>query len=283
MSYGYERDKNILLRRIELLDSLFRKSFDKVEKSFDEDAIHDLRVCCRRIIAFHNFVSRLELLTTDTNLVTQLKHLLKSLNKVRDFQVQKYYIVENISKFPILLDFLVFLKIKEDKQINKLRHNFKGNLYRGLFGLIFFYKLSIKNKLNPISLTFETINEILKDVLKQVLAERSKIEPKNYSTYHRTRIAVKKFRYTMEIVQPIYGFQQEELKNLQKVQTILGNIQDYSVLLNLLTSFIEKSSIPTEKYDKFLDFIDEKLVQLEQDFNTNTTLDFWIEFFAKNN
>lgn len=275
--------KNILIGRIELLESLFRKNFDKVEESFDEDAIHDLRVCCRRIIAFHNFLSRLELLTTDTNLVTQLKHLLKSLNKIRDFQVQKYYVIENISKFPILLDFLVFLKKKEEKQINKLRQNFKGNLYRGLFGLIFFYRISIKNKLNPISLSLETINEISKNVLKQVLDERSKIEPKNYSTYHRTRIAVKKFRYTMEIVQPIYGFQQEELKNLQKVQTILGNIQDYSVLLNLLISFIEKSSVPTEKYDRFLDFVNKKLAQLEQDFNADTILDFWIEFFAENN
>jgi CHAD domain-containing protein len=274
--------KNILFRRVELLDSLFRKNFDKVEESFDEDAIHDLRVCCRRIIAFHNFVSRLEPLTTDTNLVTQLKHLLKSLNKIRDFQVQKYYIVENISRFPVLLDFLIFLKTKEDKQINKLRQNFKGNLYGGLFGLIFFYRLSIKNKLTSTSLSLGTINEISKDVLKQVLDERSKIEPKNYATYHRTRIAVKKFRYTMEIVQPIYGLQQEELKNLQKVQTILGNIQDYSVLLKLLTSFVEKSSAPTEKYDKLLDFINEKLARLEQDFNTNTALDFWIEFFVEN-
>lgn len=277
--------KNILLKRIEVLDSLFRKNFEKVEKSFDEDAIHDLRVCCRRIIAFHNFVSCLEPLTTDTNLVTQLKRLFKSLNKIRDFQVQKYYLIENISKFPVLLDFLVFLRKKEAKQINKLRQNFKGNLYRGLFGLIFFYRLSIKNKLNPISLSLGTIEQISKDVLKQVLDERSKIEPKDYSTYHRTRIAMKKFRYTMEIVQPIYGFQQEELKNLQKVQTILGNIQDYSVLLSLLTIFLKKSSggVLVEKYEKFFDFVNEKLAQLEQDFNSDTTLDFWIEFFAKNN
>lgn len=277
--------KNILIRRIEVLDSLFRKNFEKVENSFDEDAIHDLRVCCRRIIAFHNFVSRLEPLTIDAKLVAQLKYFLKSLNKIRDFQVQKYYLIENISKFPVLLDFLVFLKKKEEKQINKLRQNFKDNLYRDLFGLIFFYRLSIKNKLNPISLSLETINEVSKDILKQVLDERSKIEPKDYSTYHRTRIAIKKFRYTMEIVRPIYGFQQEELKSLQKVQTILGNIQDYSVLLNLLTIFLKKSSgsVLVEKYDMFFDFVNEKLAQFEQDFNSDTTLDFWVEFFPENN
>lgn len=275
--------KNILVERIRSLDSLFRKNFNKVEESFDEDPIHDLRVFSRRIIAFHNFISRLEPSITDTTLVTQLKHILKSLNKIRDFQVQKYYLIENISKFPILLDFLVFLKKKEEKQINKLQQNFKGNLYRGLFGSIFFYRITLKNKLNPLILSLESINRISKEVLQQVIDEKSKIEPKNYSTYHKTRIAVKKFRYTMEILQPIYGFQQKELKNLQKVQTILGNIQDNSVLLQLLSFFLEKSNAPIEKYDEFFNFINSKLAQLEDDFNADTTLNFWIEFFMKNN
>ncbi len=275
--------RKILTDRIGFFSSLFQKNFDKVERTFEEDAIHDLRVCIRRIISFHNFVANIEMAAADTNLIVQLKQFLKSLNKIRDFQVQKYYLIDIISKFPILLDFLIDIRDKEEKQIKKFQQNFKNNLYQGLFGSIFFYQINIKNHFKPSNLSINRINELSKDVLNQVFDKQNRIEPHNYPTYHQTRIAIKKFRYTMEIVQPIYGFSPNELKNLQKIQTILGNIQDNYVLLNLLNRYIEKNNDSSAKYGKFFEFINAKLVQLEQDFHRDTTLNFWIEFFSENN
>jgi CHAD domain-containing protein len=55
---------------------------------------------------------------------------------------------------------------------------------------------------------------------------------------HRVRVAFKKFRYMMEIVNPLLPrFPEKNMKKMQEYQTHMGNIQDTEVFLRTLDVF----------------------------------------------
>ena len=63
-------------------------------------------------------------------------------------------------------------------------------------------------------------------------AANGKSSPKEL---HRFRIATKKFRYALELFRPVYGASLEQrLKSLRQLQDVLGKLNDYQTVLELL-------------------------------------------------
>lgn len=55
---------------------------------------------------------------------------------------------------------------------------------------------------------------------------------------HRFRLASKKFRYTLELFTPVYGLSlNPRLDGLRRIQTLLGDINDFETLRNLLRPY----------------------------------------------
>jgi len=70
--------------------------------------------------------------------------------------------------------------------------------------------------------------------------------PRGCPSIHRLRVAFKKFRYTVEVVQPLLDqMGKTELKALNAYQTAMGEIQDAEVLLASIRSFAARRGRPT--------------------------------------
>ncbi len=88
----------------------------------------------------------------------------------------------------------------------------------------------------------DTLDRAGRHIRRQMdrLLERQKslADPFDRKGHHAMRIAVKRFRYTMEICRPLYpGKLKDPLKAIKRVQTLLGEIHDCDVWLEDLEGF----------------------------------------------
>lgn len=99
-------------------------------------------------------------------------------------------------------------------------------------------------KLNdsPVEFHRGTLREMAKGVLPR-LAERffraggTASEHSSGEKLHEFRIRAKKFRYSLELFEPVYGAAVEEwTREIKSVQTILGSMNDYRTVLSMATA-----------------------------------------------
>ena len=68
--------------------------------------------------------------------------------------------------------------------------------------------------------------------MTQVVALRRRIRPDRMVTIHPTRVALKRFRYTCELLGPYLSeLKAEHLGRMREYQAMMGNIQEIVVLL----------------------------------------------------
>lgn len=206
------------------------------------NAIHDIRVCSRRLITLLNFY-----LTKGSSLYAQnlskiLKFYFKNLSKLRDVQI----LIENNQTKSIQSkewnSFIKFLLSREKELKRKVDNLFSENSRAEIEGLMFFFKQELVNTLNKGELTLFDLVEMINKQFEKSVQFLQNINIEKIETIHKFRIEFKKFRYLYELLYPIYPEKLMESKELGKYQTLLGNIQDSEVLLNYIAKYIRKSN-----------------------------------------
>ncbi|PWT90710.1 MAG: hypothetical protein C5B56_04990 [Proteobacteria bacterium] len=190
--------------------------------SHSADAIHDLRVAIRRfqqslVLFKHHFPSR-----DVKKIKRRLKDLMELSSDVRDCDIASKLVTK--SELPSAAPLKA--KIAERRK-------------EGLTTLISaLRRWSSRNTSSKWRAVLATgINGVAHDpaaklpkLAKQFLAGGDDAAGKKISAeeLHRYRIEAKKFRYTLEILQPAFGAPAREwLDRLKKVQSLLGDIHDY--------------------------------------------------------
>jgi CHAD domain-containing protein len=86
--------------------------------------------------------------------------------------------------------------------------------------------------------------------LEDMLAYETYIhQPERIDELHAMRIAAKRLRYTMEIFEPLYDDEFSQLiKDIRKIQTLLGDIHDCDVWVDYLPQFLEEEKQRTLEY-----------------------------------
>ncbi len=271
----------LLVERFDLLKEKFETNYKLVKDEFSPDSIHDLRVASRRILAFINFDIHFSETLYSQDLRKELKRLLKRLNNLRDFQVQIDFCAKVASKFPELIEFLYHLKKLEEFEKYKLQEKFASDYFKGIFGLLFFYRLEFKNKIQSQNVDEYVIISYCREILRSLITTIEQIEKGNYPTYHKVRLALKRFRYTMEILESYLGIENSEIKKLQSVQNILGSIQDLTVLKEIFSDFLLSKNLSEEGFVDFKKYVENRLIRLEDEFSENIEfLNFWKQKFA---
>jgi len=268
-----------LLNRLVLLQKAYEKNLNKIKESFDDEAIHDFRVAIRRLLSFIRFIENFCSIENNINLRKLLKSNIKQFNKLRDTQVQIQYLINFIKKFPETIEFLVFLKKKEKKQIQKLKKIINSPNFDHS-GEIFYYRIQLKPLECFKKIDLKSINAVLNDAFREVETCISNIVENDFSTFHKTRLAFKRFRYTVETIENILSIPKAKLKELQNVQTVLGEIQDFTVTIALLEKFSKEE---VSKYSNFVEFIKQKREEKVNEFWTMLSiLEFWSDFCREN-
>lgn len=199
------------------------------------DPVHDIRVSIRRLNAAIALVEKIGGLLRG-NIRIQLKKLMSPLGKLRDAQIK----MEWIRYFSGVPDQAV-------SQILKSLQNEESGLIAETTGNIKDFPIDIIGNFSPtdmiddaekrIAQASSTFAEHCDEELQNLLSGFAKsVNRFNRSgkirDLHRARIALKKFRYTVEIFLPLFSNFDYEL--LQYFQTAIGDTHDVEILLQHL-------------------------------------------------
>jgi CHAD domain-containing protein len=216
----------------------FFQLYSATISDFSEKNVHDLRVSIRRLLAFSNLIGQLGTSKYSDFLRKDLKKLLKSLNDLRDTQVQ----LIKLSGYDFEIPDLTFLidKFKSDEiRLVALALNSLTNLNLiEIEGIILFITLKVK-EMPEEKLNLKILEIILTSASNQLNDKFQQVDVNNLDTVHSLRIALKKYRYLTEILSKPLAISKEKLNTFKKQQTILGEIQDNNVLISKLEILIE--------------------------------------------
>jgi len=99
----------------------------------------------------------------------------------------------------------------------------------------------------------------------RVVELRHQIDPGQLETIHSTRIAFKRFRYMIELLQPILpAVKPRQLIAMDQYQTMMGEIQDIGVMIERLDKLVTKKKfkrLPLERFRQVLLHRQERLVR----------------------
>jgi len=206
---------------------LLIEQYHSIEKDSTEKEIHDKRVTLRRIFPILNAYKM------DFSTVKNGEKSFDLFGKLRDIQVQLMKL-ESINQTREILEYIAFLKTRELKLKQKVHR------YSETKELAF---PTIKKKHTPdksdiICKADKSLHKIISRIRSRSIDDAKDI--------HKIRIEFKKFRYVVEVLSYIEKIEETKLENLKLYQDKLGEIQDYTVLIDGISRYVRKRNVDEE-------------------------------------
>ncbi len=206
---------------------LLIEQYHGIERDATEKEIHDKRVTLRRIFPILNAYKM------DFSSVKNGKKSFKLFGKLRDIQVQLLKL-GTIEPTPEILEYMAYLKTSELKLKQKVRRfSEKKEL---AFPMI--KKNSNPNKSKVLNKADKSLRKLITRIRSNSIDDARDI--------HKIRIEFKKFRYVVEVLSYLEKIEETKLENLKLYQDKLGEIQDYTVLIDGMTRYARKRNLDEE-------------------------------------
>jgi len=202
-------------------------------KQFSEEAVHDLRVDMRRLLALVDFLNFFAASPALRKVRRNLKAHLDAFDALRDTQVMLLETSQRLSELPEIEPFHRYLQ-KTEKQLLRRAHKDIEDVGNAFAKPI---RAAVKS-LHSLSVdVFAPVD----DAYHTVLSRLAMVDPANVATIHRVRIAFKRLRYSFEVVQPLLTDMPEDLPaQMHSYQTLMGEIQDAEVMLRTLEEYASR-------------------------------------------
>ena len=216
---------------------------ERCRNEFSEEAVHDLRVATRRLMAVIQLLRAIEPHPRLKRIIRNLKEQLDQFDELRDTQVILTDLSSMVEKLPDLQGFQNHQRLMEQELLQTLSEKVRQLDSTELAGRIrktqdALGRQSEKN-MQP---------EILQAVDDAYLRTRRRLDQVDLAapaTIHRVRVAFKRFRYMMEIAHSVLmDFPPTNLKWMNDYQTLMGNVQDAEVFLQRLGDYFTHGSVP---------------------------------------
>ena len=241
----------ILLEALEQRWKNYRAELKRCRAEFSNEAVHDLRVATRRMLALIQLLNSIAPRPRLRKLTRAFKDQLDEFDDLRDTQVILAEISEILQELPQLHDFQKHLQFTEEKLLRNLRKKIKQLESSEVTKRIRKTHESIETESSPDlnSLVMQAVDDVYL-ITKQRLGW---VEATRSATIHRVRIAFKSLRYMIEIVQPLlHDLPVENFKRMNDYQSLMGEIQDAEVFAQTLADFSEHASFsdlePVRRY-----------------------------------
>lgn len=231
-----------------------------------EEAIHDFRVSIRRLISQTDLAEQIYPSNYITVMRNSIKKQLKLFSPLRDTQVQLMTVNKLRRNFPELNFFYYDLLAQEHTLITSQTETIRRFDIAEFEGFIFFYLLDFKRYLLEKRIDEQSIFAIIDDKFQSALSAKCELNIENLETYHKFRIAFKKFRYSLESVGNLLDLDVKLFKALGRYQTQLGEIQDSEVLLSAFSEYVERQKEnPPEYFANAMEHLhNNRLAQVEK-------------------
>ena len=231
----------LLLEALENRWKNYRAELKRCRAEFSQEAVHDLRVATRRVLALIQLLNAISPRPRLQKLSRAFEEQLDEFDDLRDTQVILAEISEIIHELPQLQDFQKHLQFTEERLLRTLRKKIK--------------KLETSEVTKRIRRTHESVETAANDELGMQILQavddvylitkqrHGWIDLARSATIHRVRIAFNSFLYMVEIIHPLVkDFPVGHLKRMNDYQSLLGEIQDVEVFTQTLADFSEQTS-----------------------------------------
>jgi CHAD domain-containing protein len=238
--------KQLLLEALDHHWENYRVELKHCRDEFSNEAVHDLRSAARRMLALIQLLISISPRPRLEKLNHAFRTQLNEFDDLRDTQVVLAEISEAVQEFPKLRTFEEYLEEVEKSLLKTLRKKLKVIDLFDVSKCIRRMRESLKKEPddNLVSQILQTVDDIY-----LVTRQRQKwINPAQASTIHHVRMAFKTFRYMVEIVHPLLpDFPLENLKRMNDYQSLMGEIQDVEVIMQMLADApVSASAFDTE-------------------------------------
>ena len=226
----------LLLEALDKRWKNYRAELKLCRAEFSNEAVHDLRIAARRMLALIQLLNSISPRPRLQKLNRAFKDQLDEFDDLRDTQVILAEISETIHELPELQQLQYHLQIFEDDLLRTLRKKLK------VIDLFDVSKRIRKTRTaleaepddNLISQTFQAVD----DAFLLTKQRHNWIDAAQPAAIHRVRIAFKTFRYMVEIIHPLLNaYPPENLKRMNDYQSLMGEIQDVEVIMQTLADF----------------------------------------------
>ena len=239
--------QELLLTTLNQRYEKYRPERKRCKDEFSEEAVHDLRIATRRLLALIELLRVITLAKHPVGAKPRLQKLrrvfkdqLNSLNDLRDTQVMSAEISEMLESLPELIPLQKFLQKREKRLLKTAEREVGAIKISGISHQVEKLRASLAEPAVNQDLTARLFLAVDDAYLKVTLRMR-RVDPAQPASIHRVRIAFKEFRYMLEIIHSFLpGFSEVLLKNLNNYQTAMGEIQDVEVMLHTLEDFAAK-------------------------------------------
>jgi CHAD domain-containing protein len=212
----------------------YRLQLKRCRAEFSNEAVHDLRVASRRMLAFIRLMNSISPRSRLQKLKRSFKDQLDEFDELRDTQVILAEISETLKELPQLQEFQDHLQGVEKRLLKTLRKKLRVIDLFDVSKRIRRLRESLKADASDdlVLKTFRAVDEAFLITKRR----RDWVNPAQATSIHRVRIAFKTFRYTVEVTHPLLeDFPAENLKRMHDYQSLMGEIQDMEVILQALT------------------------------------------------
>jgi CHAD domain-containing protein len=224
--------------------SRYRKALKRCQEHFSERAVHASRVESRRLLAQFELLGILAPARLLQRARRALEYHRDTFDPLRDTQVQLLLLDRQSRAFPetkILRDSLQRREKRCLKQaVRRIQDIKTRRLKKFVAGLVD----ELEGARSHTERQVRERRAILRAVdraFARLIERRWLMDPGQVTTIHHTRIAFKKFRYMVEVLQPLFpAISPARLRAMQSFQSLLGELQDTDVFLSSLDRFIRK-------------------------------------------
>ena len=222
-------------------------------KNFEEEDIHDIRVASRRLRTGIPIFSSCFEGKEAAKWLKALKSLTNSLGDARDSDV----FIKYLSRYENqpLTEIVERLKVSREKSYifakKRISQMHKSGILEDIISNLKEINCSDKN---CYSLGLANICVRYSAVEKY---SRNLDDVYDKTGHHKMRIAVKKFRYCLEVFSPLFDDKlSAELASLKELQDSLGKMHDFDVFLEKIPEIIRESVFEGADVDKILELQD---------------------------
>lgn len=241
---GAEQQDRLAELLIGILNARWRKftlELKRCQTGFAEESVHDLRVSIRRLNATLNFIRNILPEDRLQKMRRELSKLLGAFSPLRDVQVQMLSLVQLLATYPSLQPLYTVLVLRERKLMKR--------------GVRLVAKARASDHARTIAWIRRSLRTVLRDpstaarrqsgliatagaAFARAVQMKELMEPAQPVTIHRLRVAFKKFRYTVEMLQSMLPWiTKEHLKAMNAYQVRMGEIQDIEVFTATINHF----------------------------------------------
>jgi CHAD domain-containing protein len=217
--------------------SQYRQALGQCRRRPSEKNVHDLRIVTRRLFAHLELLRMAARPSALKRARRKLKQLMRTTSAARDAQVQVHLLdpLARKNRHPGLTRFRQHLKKRARRFASALAAALESHRPK-------LRRIDPRNFFPPQPAKADSrfllaASRALKRAVTRVQARlrKARADP---TTQHRLRVAVKKLRYLAEVVAPARrGAQATRIERLHAVQSAMGELHDFDLLLQRLEKF----------------------------------------------